>query len=98
MKLSWICTAVAGIVVTGLASIIRANAFSLFHHSHTHDHIVFWPTWNRLNIGVSEVDLDIPEHRLAVSYGRVLMFFKSSIRCEDDTFQEESLAYTTRGS
>ena len=54
---------------------------------------MFLPTWNRLNIGASEVDLDIPEHRLAVSYGRVLMFFKSSIRCEDDTFQEESLAY-----
>ena len=40
---------------------------------------MFWPTWNRLNIGASEVDLDIPEHKLAVSYGRVLM--------------EESLAY-----
>ena len=73
--------------------IIRANPFSLFHESHRHDHVLFWPPWNNLHLRPDEVNLNVASHRAQVSYGRVLMFFQSKIRVDADSTEQVSLAY-----
>ena len=76
--------------------IIRANAFSLFHEAHrhdAHDHVLFWPPWNILQLGPDEVDLNVPSNWAQVSYGPVLMFFQRKIRVDTDSLEESSLEY-----
>ena len=73
--------------------IIRATPFFLFHKKLRSDFVVFWPPWNQLGIDVKDVDMNNTGHRELISYGRVLMFFKSVINLDDGSSEEVSLAY-----
>ena len=73
--------------------IIRASPFSLFHKEYQSDFVVFWPTWNDVNVHVQDVDMNEAGHRERVSYARVLMFFQSRVQLDDNSVEDVSLAY-----
>ena len=64
-----------------------------FDSKYCSDYIVFWPSWNTMQLGPLQADMDIQEHREQVSYGRVLMFFRSNVKLDNDETKEVELAY-----